>query len=139
MASEKTTKAKGGVEVGVGAAQTDAQRGNGKRQGANGDGNSNPRTRGLRPPWKKGDVPNPAGRPRGSRHKLSEAFILALQSKFEERGIEAIDRVIDETPGEFLRVVASIVPKQFGLEEGTQNAFLDVWKFISEGRAGAAA
>jgi hypothetical protein len=79
--------------------------------------------------------PNPAGRPKGSRNKLSENFISALQSSFDRSGEAAIEAVLTESPGEYLRIIASIVPKQFGLEEGTQNAFLQVWLAISEGRA----
>jgi len=103
---------------------------------AEGNGNSNPRTRGLRPPWKKGDVPNPAGRPKGSRHKLSEKFIRALHDDFERHGDGVIEAVRSEAPAEYLRIIAGIVPKQFGIEEGTsQNAFLECWRAISEGRA----
>ena len=31
--------------------------------------------RGLREPWKPGESGNPAGRPKGSRNKLSEEFV----------------------------------------------------------------
>jgi hypothetical protein len=86
-------------------------------------------------PFKPGQSGNPHGRGKGSRNKLSEAFINAMHEDFEEAGIEVIREVRRESPVDYLRLVASIVPKQFGLEEGTQNAFLEVWKAISEGRA----
>ena len=85
--------------------------------------------------FKKGESGNPHGRGKGSRNKLSEAFITALHDSFEEHGDRVIRAVIDESPAEFLRIIASIVPKQFGLEETTQNAFLQVWTAISNGTA----
>ncbi len=100
-------------------------------------GKSNPKSlANLRAPWKKGEVPNPAGRPKGSRHRLSEKFILALHDDFERHGTAVVEAVRNESPGEYLRIIASIVPKQFGIEEGTsQDAFLNCWRAISEGRA----
>jgi hypothetical protein len=78
---------------------------------------------------------NPNGRPKGSRNKLSESFIARMHADFEQHGDTVIEAVRSESPGEYLRIIASIVPKQFGIEEGTQDCFLQVWTAISEGRA----
>jgi hypothetical protein len=86
-------------------------------------------------PWKPGQSGNPAGRKPGSRNALSESFLSQLHRHFQEHGASAIDAVYNESPVDYLKVVASVVPKQFGLEEGTQNAFLECWRAISEGRA----
>lgn len=98
--------------------------------------NTKPTTRKGSPLLYKG-MPslNPAGRPKGSRNKLSESFIARLYAHFEEYGPSAIDAVYSESPVDYLKVIASVVPKQFGLEEGTQNAFVECWRAISEGRA----
>ena len=97
-----------------------------------------PKKKGWQPEkqFKPGQSGNPAGRPKGSRNKFSENYIDAMQQAFEERGIAAIHAVIDENPAEFLRLCSAIVPKQFGVEEGTQDCFRQVWESISAGTAG---
>lgn len=67
-------------------------------------------------PFKAG---NP-GRPKGSRNKLGEAFIQALHDSFQLHGVETIEQVRTERPHEYLKVVASLLPKQVEIKE---NAF----------------
>jgi hypothetical protein len=83
--------------------------------------------------FKPGQVANPHGRPKGSRHKLSEAFISALHADFELHGIDVIKVVRAEFPVDYLKTIASIVPKQFGIEENSQDAFMRLWAAISSG------
>ena len=52
------------------------------------------------------------GRPKGSRNKLGEAFILALHDDFHEHGKAAIEKVRAEKPDAYLKVIASILPAQ---------------------------
>jgi len=51
------------------------------------------------------------GRPKGSRNKLGEAFVSDLLSDWEENGPAAIAVVRAERPQDYLKVVASILPK----------------------------
>jgi hypothetical protein len=126
MAGGKTTKAKA-------ATAASAK----KPKGATPAGTGISSARGdIATRFKPGESGNPHGRGKGSRNKLSEAFIMQLHDSFERNGESVIEAVMLENPGEYLRIIASIVPKQFGIEEGTQNAFLDVWRAISEGRDG---
>lgn len=64
-------------------------------------------------PFKAGNSANPAGRPKGSRNKLSESFISALFDDFEEHGVQAIQAMRTEKPNEYVKVVASLIPAQF--------------------------
>lgn len=65
--------------------------------------------------WQKGVSANPAGRPRGARNKLGEAFIQALADDFDEHGIAAIQVVRAEKPDQYLKVIASLLPKDVNL------------------------
>lgn len=65
--------------------------------------------------FKPGQSGNPKGRPKGSRNKLSEDFIRDMQTAWETQGEAVIQKVIDEKPADFLKVVASLLPKEFNL------------------------
>ncbi|WP_324132351.1 hypothetical protein [Bosea sp. (in: a-proteobacteria)] len=52
------------------------------------------------------------GRPRGSRAKLSEAFLAALCEDFCAHGATTIQRLRIDKPDAYLKVIASILPKQ---------------------------
>jgi hypothetical protein len=60
--------------------------------------------------------PGGPGRPVGSRNKLSEYFLYELADHFEIHGKEAIVRVCQDSPGEYLRIIASLTPKNLELE-----------------------
>lgn len=62
--------------------------------------------------YKKGESGNVNGKPRETRNKLSNAFIHALLTSFNEQGVKVIDRVIAEEPATYLKVIASIMPKE---------------------------
>lgn len=55
------------------------------------------------------------GRPKGSRNKLGEAFIEALKDDFEEHGKAAIVEVRETKPDQYLKVIASLMPKDVNL------------------------
>lgn len=62
--------------------------------------------------WKPGQSGNPGGRPKGSRNRLGEDFVAALYSDFHEHGIVAIAQVRADRPHEYLKVIASLLPKE---------------------------
>lgn len=56
------------------------------------------------------------GRPKGARSKLSEAFLDALHDDFVEHGVEAIATVRMEKPDQYLKIIASILPKDLNVK-----------------------
>jgi hypothetical protein len=62
--------------------------------------------------FKPGQSGNPAGRPLGNRNKLNEKFILALHDDFVEHGTAVIERVRKTKPEIYLKVIASILPRE---------------------------
>lgn len=66
-------------------------------------------------PFKPGQSGNPAGRPKGARAKLGEDFLNALRDDFETNGPAVIQAVRSEKPDQYLKVIASILPKEIEL------------------------
>src|SRR6476661_4649726 len=64
--------------------------------------------------FQKGKPPGP-GRPKGSRNRLGEAFISDLERDWLVHGPEVIERVAANDPSTYLRVVASILPKELNV------------------------
>ena len=67
-------------------------------------------------PWQPGQSGNPEGRKKGSRNKLGEAFIEALHDDFQAHGASTIARVREEDPTAYVKVCASLLPKELKIE-----------------------
>jgi hypothetical protein len=65
--------------------------------------------------WGPGQSGNPAGRPKGSRNRLSEDFVAALYDDFQDHGSAAIAACRVEKPDVYVRVIASILPKDMNI------------------------
>ena len=68
------------------------------------------------PPFQPGREKT-GGRVKGSRNKLTAKFVQALCTDFEEHGDEVIRIVRVETPAEYLRVIAAILPKELDIND----------------------
>lgn len=66
--------------------------------------------------FKPGQSGNPAGRPKGARSKFSEAFIQDFCADWEEHGKAAIQTMRSERPHEYVKVAASLMPKELKIE-----------------------
>ena len=58
---------------------------------------------------------NPAGRPKGSRNLLSEAFFEALADEWARRGREALTSLTGE---QLVNVVVKVLPREFQVDTG---------------------
>ena len=67
--------------------------------------------------FKPGQSSNPAGRPKGSRNRISEKLLEALATDFDFHGREVIEKVRADRPADYLKIVASLVPKQMEIDE----------------------
>ena len=63
--------------------------------------------KGLFQPGNKGGP----GRPKGSRSKLSEAFLKTLSDDFEENGVEVIHQLRREKPEVYFNGIGKLMPK----------------------------
>jgi hypothetical protein len=61
--------------------------------------------------------PKTGGRAKGARNKISTAFLEALAADFEQHGEAAIKSMRVEKPAEYVKVIASILPKEFEITE----------------------
>jgi hypothetical protein len=81
-------------------------------------------------PAKKG---NPKGRPKGARNRLSTQFLEALEADFNQFGIQAIALVRERKPETYMRVVADLLPEEANINVEAGEAFVNLWRTISEG------
>jgi hypothetical protein len=67
---------------------------------------------------KPGQVLNPKGRPKGARSRFGEQFMQDFLADWEEHGKDALIRVRATDPSTYLRVAASLLPKELNITEG---------------------
>ena len=83
--------------------------------------------------FKPGQSGNPKGRPKGSRNKLSEAFLRVLADDFAEYGEEVIMQLRCESPAQYANVIAKLMPKMMELSgpDGSDIPVSGTVKFVN--------
>jgi hypothetical protein len=84
-------------------------------------------------------LPGSGGRQPGTRNRLQADFIDALAKSFAENGDAAIRIVFAERPAEYLKIIASVLPKEFLMADGSPLSELsdaDLESVIALARAG---
>jgi hypothetical protein len=84
-------------------------------------------------PFKPGQSGNPKGRPKGARNRLGTQFLEALEADFKQHGPQAIALVREKKPEVYIRVVADLLPKEANINVEAGEAFVELWKKISDG------
>jgi len=74
-------------------------------------------------PWQKGQSGNPGGLSKGSRRKLTDAFIRALARDFEAHGEAVIQRVREENPVAYFKGMISLLPKDHSIDGAVEQTF----------------
>jgi hypothetical protein len=65
--------------------------------------------------FQTGNIGGP-GRPPGSRNALSEQFLAAICQDWTQHGMSVLAKVRECSPASYLRVIASLVPREMSLE-----------------------
>ena len=84
-------------------------------------------------PFQPGQSGNPKGRPKGARNRLGTQFLEALESDFKQHGPQAIALVREKKPEVYMRVVADLLPKESNINVEAGEAFVELWRKISDG------
>ena len=95
--------------------------------------NTSKQHRNLKEPWKPGRSGNPKGRPTGARNRLGTQFLEALEADFNKHGAQAIEQVRQKKPEVYMRVVADLLPKEANINVEAGEAFVELWRKISDG------
>lgn len=61
--------------------------------------------------FQKGQVANPAGRPKGTRNKLCEDFINDLHDLWQKNGVAILERVAADKPEAIVNAATKLMPK----------------------------
>lgn len=84
-----------------------------------------PSTRSPARGFQPGTSGNPKGRPVGTRSRLGAMFLTDILRDWEEHGVAAITAFRTERPHEYVKVVASLLPRELNVKVNELDEFSD--------------
>ena len=84
-------------------------------------------------PFKPGQSRESERTAEDARNRLGTQFLEALEADFNRFGIQAIALVRERKPKTYMRVVADLLPKEANVNVEAGEAFVNLWRNISEG------
>jgi hypothetical protein len=87
--------------------------------------NNTRKKQGGAPPFQPGQSGNPNGRPKGSRNKISEAFLQDFYEAWKEHGQTALLAAAQNKPTEFVKIAASLLPRELHVKDGALEGLTD--------------
>jgi hypothetical protein len=82
-------------------------------------------------PWKKGQSGNPEGVQRGTRHALNQAFLKKLSEDWRKHGDDVIAAAREKDPVGYMRVIASLMPKDLRHLHEPSTAFTEMLERVN--------
>lgn len=76
-------------------------------------------------PWKPGQSGNPAGRRPGTKEAIARTFITDVLAEWKEHGADAVSKMREANPGDFVKMVASLLPKDVNLNVNDVSEYSD--------------
>jgi hypothetical protein len=89
----------------------------------------------LMPPWKPGQSGNPSGRTKGTKNAILSRALEDLQKDWLANGMQAIADMREKNPARYVEVVFAMMPKEFALDDETQEGFAGIWAALAKASA----
>ena len=92
--------------------------------------------------FKIGNSIGASGKPKGLRNAVSRDFLSDVitvwneaNEKGNKTGLDALRELAKTRPGQFVAAVGNLVPREFSLDDETQEGFMGIWQALAKASA----